>query len=113
MSHGNIDNWDEMEHVWNYIYKEMKVSASQHPVLISEVIDNPITTREKMAEKFFEYMSVPALYIQSQPILSLYAQGKITGIVVDIGDESLNESRSSTDMQSKARPTELTLEAET
>ena len=86
MSHGNIDNWDEMEQVWGYIYKEMKVSASQHPVLISEVIDNPVSTREKIAEKFFEHMSVPALYFQSQPILSLYAQGKTTGIVVDIGD---------------------------
>eukprot|EP00345_Euplotes_harpa_P017518 CAMPEP_0168340610 /NCGR_PEP_ID=MMETSP0213-20121227/14163_1 /TAXON_ID=151035 /ORGANISM="Euplotes harpa, Strain FSP1.4" /LENGTH=112 /DNA_ID=CAMNT_0008346873 /DNA_START=224 /DNA_END=562 /DNA_ORIENTATION=+ len=112
MSHGNIDNWDEMEHVWNYIYKEMKVSASQHPVLISEVIDNPITTREKMAEKFFEYMSVPALYIQSQPILSLYA-ARSQELSSILETESLNESRSSTDMQSKARPTELTLEAET
>jgi centractin len=86
MSHGNVDNWADMEQIWNHIFKEMKVSASQHPVLISEVLENPDTNRDKTAEIFFEHMSVPALYFQSQPILSLYAQGKTTGIVLDCGD---------------------------
>lgn len=83
MSHGNVDNWTDMEKIWNYAYKEMKVVASQHPVLISEPIENPETNRSKTAEIFFEHMSVPALYFQPQPILSLYAQGKTTGIVLD------------------------------
>lgn len=86
MDHGYINNWPDMEQIWGYIFKEMKESASQHPVLISEPIENPMTNREKTAEAFFEHMSVPALYFQSQPILSLYAQGKTTGFVLDCGD---------------------------
>ena len=86
MSHGNIIEWEDMERVWGHIFKEMKVSASQHPVLLSEPIENPIANREKTAEIFFEQMTVPAMYFQTQPILSLYAQGKTTGFVVDLGD---------------------------
>jgi centractin len=86
MSHGNVDDWDDMERIWKHIFSEMKVSSSQHPVLISEVLENTDYNREKTAETFFEMMSVPALYFQAQPILSLYAQGKTTGIVLDCGD---------------------------
>lgn len=86
MSHGNVENWPDMEKMWGYIYKEMKVSASQHPVLVSEPLENPITNREKTGETFFEHMGVPAMFFQSQPILSLYAQGKTTGFVLDCGD---------------------------
>ena len=39
-----------------------------------------------MAEIFFETLHVPALFIAPQPLLSLYAAGKGTGVVVDIGD---------------------------
>lgn len=86
MSHGNIDNWEDMEKIWGHIFKEMKVSASQHPILISEPIENSMNNRSKTAEAFFESMGVPALYFQPQPILSLYAQGKTTGFVLDCGD---------------------------
>lgn len=86
MNHGYINNWEDMEQIWGHIFKEMKASASQHPVLISEPLENPMTNRQRTAEAFFEYMSVPALYFQSQPILSLYAQGKTTGFVLDVGD---------------------------
>jgi centractin len=86
MQHGSVDNWEDMEQIWGYIFKEMKVSPSQHPILLSEPIENPMKNREKAAELFFENMSVPAMYFQTQPILSLYAQGKTTGFVLDCGD---------------------------
>ena len=86
MEHGNVTNWDDMEKIWGYIFKEMKVSASQHPILLSEPIENPMVNREKTAEAFFEGMGIPALYFQTQPILSLYAQGRTTGFVLDCGD---------------------------
>lgn len=86
MTHGNVTNWEDMEKIWGYTMKELKASASQHPVLLSEPIENPFETRKKSAEIFFEIMGVPALYFQTQPILSLYAQGKTTGFVLDCGD---------------------------
>ena len=39
-----------------------------------------------MAEVFFETLSAPSLFFQTQAVLSLYAQGKSTGVVVDCGD---------------------------
>ena len=86
MSHGNITSWDDMEKVWAYTLKELSSSASQHPILISEPIENPIVNKEKTAEAFFEGMGAPALFFQAQPILSLYAQGITTGFVLDCGD---------------------------
>ncbi|MFX1493569.1 MAG: actin, cytoplasmic 2, partial [Promethearchaeota archaeon] len=47
---------------------------------------NPRQNREKMAEIMFETFNVPALYIAMQAVLSLYASGRTTGTVIDIGD---------------------------
>ena len=35
----------------------------------------------------FEDFNVPAMYIKIQAVLSLYATGRTTGIVVDSGDD--------------------------
>ena len=40
----------------------------------------------EQAEMFFEGFSVPAMYISMQAVLSLYAAGKTTGVVLDVGD---------------------------
>uniref|UniRef100_A0A146KW21 Beta-centractin n=1 Tax=Lygus hesperus TaxID=30085 RepID=A0A146KW21_LYGHE len=42
--------------------------------------------REKAAEIFFESFNVPALYVSMQAVLSLYATGRTTGVVLDSGD---------------------------
>jgi len=39
-----------------------------------------------MTQIFFETFSVPAFYVQIQAVLSLYASGRTTGIVLDSGD---------------------------
>lgn len=46
----------------------------------------PLTHREKATEIMFESFQVPALYVAIQAVLSLYASGRTTGIVLDIGD---------------------------
>ena len=47
---------------------------------------NPKRNREKAAEIFFETFNAPALFISMQAVLSLYASGRITGVVLDSGD---------------------------
>jgi hypothetical protein len=47
---------------------------------------NPDKTRQKTAEIFFESFNSPALFISPQTILALYAAGKTTGVVLDVGD---------------------------
>jgi centractin len=75
-----------MEHVWQHAYSELGIESEQHPVLLTEAPLNPNRNREKAAEVFFETFNVPALFISLQAILSLYASGRTTGVVLDSGD---------------------------
>jgi centractin len=47
---------------------------------------NPRSNRETAAQILFETFNVPALYTSIQAVLSLYASGRTTGIVLDSGD---------------------------
>ena len=87
IEHGIVDDWPSMERIWYYtFYTDLRVDPSEHPVLLTEAPLNPRSNREKMAEIMFETFNVPALYIATQAILSLYASGRTTGCVLDIGD---------------------------
>ncbi|EGC33589.1 hypothetical protein DICPUDRAFT_80660 [Dictyostelium purpureum] len=87
VEHGVITNWNDMESLWEYTFTtELRVDPSKHPVLLTEPPLNPKANRERMVETMFEVFQVPALYIATQAVLSLYASGRTTGTVLDCGD---------------------------
>ena len=88
MEHGIVKDWRAMEQVWQYLYskEQLQTTPEDHPVLLTEAPLNPISNRMQAVEFFFETLNVPALYISMQAVLSLYATGRTTGVVLDSGD---------------------------
>ena len=87
IEHGVIVNWDDIEKVWHHAYyNELRIAPEETSALFTEPPLNPKQNREKMCQVQFETFGVPAMYIAIQAVLSLYASGRTTGIVMDSGD---------------------------
>eukprot|EP00283_Hemiselmis_rufescens_P021002 CAMPEP_0173439056 /NCGR_PEP_ID=MMETSP1357-20121228/20744_1 /TAXON_ID=77926 /ORGANISM="Hemiselmis rufescens, Strain PCC563" /LENGTH=378 /DNA_ID=CAMNT_0014404391 /DNA_START=239 /DNA_END=1372 /DNA_ORIENTATION=- len=84
---GIVNNWDDMVLLWDYTFDRMKVSDfSNRRILLTEPPMNPKRNREKLLEVMFEHYGFEGVNISVQAMLTLYAQGLLTGVVVDSGD---------------------------
>ena len=87
VEHGIIEDWDDWEKVMEYTFTdELRVVPEEHCVLLTEPPLNPKVNREKMTQIMFDTFNVPGLYIGISSALTMYAAGKFTGLVVEIGD---------------------------
>jgi actin-related protein 3 len=92
---GLIDNWDNMERLWNRcMFEYLRCEPEDHYVLLTEPPLNPPENREFTAEIMFETFNVPGMYIAVQAVLALAAswtskdvsERSLTGTVIDSGD---------------------------
>lgn len=83
---GLITDWANMENVWHHtFYEALKVPPEEHPVLMTDPPLNSREGRENMTTMLFETFNIPAMYIGVQAVVGLYASGRTTGSVLDLG----------------------------
>ena len=88
---GIITNWNNMEDIWNYIFTDkLGINVHERNVFLSDSPVNTIENREKMIEIMMETFQSPATYIDNTSSLSLYASGRVTGLVIDSGQRKTN-----------------------
>jgi actin-related protein 2 len=88
MENGIVRNWEDMLHLWDFTFgpQKMDIDPKECKVMLTEPPMNPTKNREKMIEVMFEKYQFAGAYIAIQAVLTLYAQGLLTGVVVDSGD---------------------------
>lgn len=89
IEHSIVINWDAMEKIWHYtFYNKLRVAPEEPSVLLTDPPPplNPKANRKKMTEIMFETFQTPAIYVAIPTVLSLYAFGRTTGIVLDSAD---------------------------
>ena len=87
ITNGIVQNWEDMTHLYNYTFEErLKIDPSEHKIMLTEAAMNPKKNREKLVECMFETFGFQGVHCSIQAVLTLYAQGLLTGVVVDSGD---------------------------
>ncbi|KAI8017718.1 Actin-related protein 4 [Camellia lanceoleosa] len=86
---GVVVDWDIVESIWDHAFREcLLVDPKEHPMLLAEPSSNSQQQREKTAELMFEKYKVPALFLAKNAVLTSFASGRATSLVVDSGGGS-------------------------
>ncbi|MES1909043.1 MAG: hypothetical protein MHM6MM_001855 [Cercozoa sp. M6MM] len=84
---GSVNNWEDLERLWHAcFFDELQCEPESQPLLLTEAVHVAAREKAHKAEIMFEKFNVPALNISLGSVLSLYASGRTTGLVLDCGD---------------------------
>jgi actin-related protein 2 len=87
LENGIVRDWGDMKHLWDYTFNDcMKIDPKDHKILLTEPPSNPLANRKKMYEHMFDVYGFDGAMVAIQAVLVLYAQGLLTGVVLDSGD---------------------------
>eukprot|EP00039_Didymoeca_costata_P029501 m.24925 g.24925 ORF g.24925 m.24925 type:complete len:343 (+) comp7657_c0_seq1:154-1182(+) len=82
---GNNINWDSVEKTWELAYSKLGVESPVYPTLLADCPTIRERDRAAMAEMMFEKFGIPAYFVSSQSVLSLFSAGRTSGLVMDLG----------------------------
>ena len=83
---GNIQDWDVVEAIWEHtLKKRLVVQPDEHPILLGEPVNSSREQREKMVELLFEKHAPPAVFLANNAVLTSFASGRATSLIVDCG----------------------------
>ncbi|RUS27496.1 actin family, partial [Jimgerdemannia flammicorona] len=81
-----VEDWEAVEQIWNYAFQtRLRVDTTEHPLLCTEPAWNVRENREKMAELAFEKYGFPAFYLAKDAVMTAFAAGRATALVLDSG----------------------------
>jgi len=87
VDNGIVQDWKGMINLWDYTFHQrLKIDPKEHKILLTEPPMNPRENQKKMLQNMFETYHFEAAKVSIQAMLVLYAQGLLTGVVVDSGD---------------------------
>ncbi|XP_021905477.1 actin-related protein 4 [Carica papaya] len=86
---GVVVDWDIVDSIWDHAFREcLLIDPKEHPMLLAEPSSNTQQQRERTAELMFEKYKVPALFLAKNAVLTSFASGRATSLVVDSGGGS-------------------------
>ncbi|KAF5445390.1 hypothetical protein F2P56_034441, partial [Juglans regia] len=86
---GVVVDWDIVDSIWDHAFREcLLIDPKEHPMLLAEPSSNTQQQRERMTELMFEKYKVPALFLAKNAVLTSFASGRATSLVVDSGGGS-------------------------
>lgn len=89
MKDGLVADWEVVESLWDHALRDrLMIDPKEHPMLLAEPSFNTQQHREKMVELMFEKYDVPALFLAKNAVLTSFASGRATSLVVDCGGGS-------------------------
>ncbi|PIO25677.1 hypothetical protein AB205_0075260, partial [Aquarana catesbeiana] len=86
LKNGMIEDWEAFQAILDHTFnKHLKSDPALHPVLMSEAPWNARAKREKLTELMFEHYNIPAFFLCKTAVLTAFANGRSTGLVLDSG----------------------------
>lgn len=77
-------DWEGFEALWKHALRTLHVQPSDHPVLL--VLHPSLEERERVVKMAFS-MGHPAVYLARSSVMSAFAAGRHSALVVDLGAE--------------------------
>jgi actin-related protein 2 len=95
LENGTIKDWGDMELLWKHTFRDVmgicKVDGDNYDcsgwkAFLTEAPGNRDGDRAQMLQVMFEVFRFDEVTVKTQAVLALYAQGLLTGSVLDSGD---------------------------
>ncbi|MED6107941.1 NuA4 histone acetyltransferase subunit [Stylosanthes scabra] len=89
LKNGVVVDWNIVDNIWDHALRDcLLVDPKERPMLLSEPCNNTQEQRERTAELMFEKYKVPALFLAKNAVLTSFASGRATSLVIDSGGGS-------------------------
>ena len=89
MVNSRVEDWKGVKKIWTHIFNnELLVSPDEHNIMVIEPAHSLKSDREKVTNVMFEKFTAHGFYLANSAVLSLFSNGRTSGIVVESSFQS-------------------------